>query len=81
MGDISLLQNDDVIPDMPVTWIFTEWESPCHRPVRQGGGKEVQKSEGGGAVGEFGEGLSGLRGTVGECDIVQTSSKGADVRG
>ena len=46
-------------------------------PVRQGGRKEVQKSGVGGAVGAFGEGLPGLRGTVGDRDIVQLSEKGA----
>ena len=56
----------------------TEQEAPCHRPVRQGGGKEAKTAGGGGAAGEFGEGLPGLRGTVGDCDTIQISGKGAD---
>ena len=49
--------------------------------MRQGSGKEVQPAGGGGAVGEFVEGLTGLRGTVGDRNIVQISGKGDDDRG
>ena len=60
------------------TLACTEQEAPCHRPVRQGGGKEVQKVVRGGATGEFREGLPGLQGTVGNHNIVQISDRGAD---
>ena len=56
----------------------TEQEAPCHRPVRQGSGKEAQTVRRGGVVGNFGEGLPGLRGIVGDRDIVQIYGKGAD---
>ena len=42
----------------------TEWETPCHLPVRQGVGKEAQATGGGGSTGEFGEGPPGLHRTI-----------------
>ena len=56
----------------------SEQEAPCHLPVIQGGRKEVKASGGGGTVGEIGEGLSGLRGTIGNRDIFQVSGKGVE---
>ena len=50
--------------------VCTEQEATYHHPVRQGVGKEAQAAGGGGAAGEFGEGLSGLRVTIGDRDIV-----------
>ena len=59
----------------------TEWEAPCHLPVHQGGGEEVQTAVGGGAAGEFTEGLPGLRGTAGNSHLVQVYWTGSDGRG
>ena len=56
----------------------TEREAHCHCPVRQGGGKEALMVGGGGAAGDFGEGLPGLQGTVGNRHIFQISGTGAD---
>ena len=36
----------------------SEWEAPCHRPVRQGVGKDTNAADRGGNTGELGEGLS-----------------------
>ena len=47
-----------------------EKEAPCHCPLRQGGIKEAKTAGGGGAAGEFREGLPGLRGTIEDRDIV-----------
>ena len=53
---------------------------PCYRPVSQGGGKEAQTAGGGGSIGEFGVGLPGLRGTVGDSNIIYISGTVADGR-
>ena len=39
---------------------FTEWEAPCHLPVRQGGGEESPTADIRGDVGEYREDLPGL---------------------
>ena len=39
---------------------FTEWEAPCHLPVRQGGGEEAPTADIRGDVGDYREGLPGL---------------------
>ena len=49
--------------------VCSEQESPCHRPVRKGGVKESKAAGGGGSAGEFGEGLSVLRRTIGDRDV------------
>ena len=49
---VLLLQHDGALA-------CSEWEAPFHRPVRQGGGRELKAAGGGGSVGEFGEGLLG----------------------
>ena len=43
----------------------TEREAPFHHPVCQGGGKEPQTADKGGAAGYFEEVLTGLCGNVG----------------
>ena len=62
-------------PTQTLVWhvgalVCTEQEAPCHCPVNQGDGKEVQASGVGGAVREFGEGLPDLWGTIGDLDVV-----------
>ena len=47
----------------------------------QGSGKEVKADVVGGTVGDIGEGLSGLRGNIVECDVFQVSGTGVDVGG
>ena len=56
----------------------SEREAPCHRLVRQGGGKEAKEDDGGGTVGVLREGLSGLRGAIGYIDVFKVSGKGVD---
>ena len=59
----------------------TEWEAPCHLPVHQGGGEEVQTAVRGGAAGDFTEGLPGLRGTAGNSHLIQVYGTGYDSGG
>ena len=46
--------------------------------MSQGGGEEVQTAVGGGAAGDFIEGLPGLRGTSGSIHLVQVYGTGYD---
>ena len=57
---------------------YTEREAPHHHPVRQGGGEQAQTAGGGGATGEFGEGLPGLWGTALHSHLVQVTGTGYD---
>ena len=46
--------------------------------MRQEVGKEANAVGGGGTTGELGEGLSGLRGAIGDLDVFQVSGKVVD---
>ena len=60
---------------------YNEWEAPRHQLVRQWDGEELQMAGGGGTVGEFGEGLTGLWGTAGDSHIFQVPGTSYDSGG
>ena len=68
---MPLMRHDDALA-------YTEQEAPFHRPVLQGGREEAQTAGGGGAAGEFGEGITGLWGIARASHLVRLTGKGYD---
>ena len=60
---------------------YTEQEAPRHSPVLQWVKEETQTAGGGGAVGDFREGILGLWGTTGDSQLVQVPGTVYDGRG